>query len=447
MKRDPIVLGRDYVLSGEDIGKTRPNANVLIVGTTGCGKSVSVILPTMARLENSNPILNYAKPRDACAMARYLEHKGYKVDILDIAHPDRSTISFDPLLSVESYEDIDSLSAFIVDGVITHTTDDYWQAKSKSLLAALTASVCLDDVKVKKKKSMLEVLRLFDETLPVDNGLAVVSRLHMYFKRIERDNPGCYAVREYNAWESLPFKTASCVRDTLASALNMFFPESIRKMMQQKPQFDVKKFCSGKEAVIIITDAMEKNQNYYANLFYRDTERQLLRYAAACPNGELPREVRYFFDDFACTAPIEGFANDISLFRAAGISAVMLLQSERQLEAVYKDDAAVIRQNCAVYAYFPGGFDDRSCEIVSRRMGLPYDEILYAPLGKVFIMQSGQKPVHIYRYDTLESEEYREYLEISGNRIKKKRNIRAPMDKTVTKEKSSKCLEPEVTIA
>ena len=99
--------------------------------------------------------------------------------------------------------------------------------------------------------------------------------------------------------------------------------------------------------------------------------------------------MRYIFDDFACTAPIQGFASDISLFRSAGLSAILLLQSEQQLEAMYKEEAAVIRQNCAVYAYFPGGFDNRSCEIVSKRMDLPYDEVLYAPMGKVFVMRSG----------------------------------------------------------
>ena len=431
MKRDPIVLGRDYILSGEDIGKTRPNANALIVGTTGCGKSVSVILPTMARLENSNPILNYAKAADAYAMVRYLKYKGYRVQILDIAHPDKSTISFDPLRMVRSYEDIDSLAASIVDSVITRTNDDYWQAKAKSLLAALIAAVC-EDGKCKKEYGMIDVLKLFDKTLPEESANGVYTVLASVFRKLGHDDPCCYAMREYNAWASLPFKTASCVRDTLSSVLSMFFPEAIRRMMRDKPQFDVEKFCAGKEAVVIITDALESSQCYYANLFYRDTERQLLRYASDCPGGELPREVRLFFDDFACTAPIKGFANDISLFRSAGISAVMLLQSEQQLEAIYKEDAPVIRQNCAVYAYFPGGFDDRSCEIVSKRMGLPYEEILYAPLGKVFIMQSGQKPVHICRYDTLDSDEYREYLAVTS--LERRRRLNVKIHRAAEKE-------------
>lgn len=417
MRRDSIVLGNNYILPGSDVGKTRPNANALVVGISGCGKSTSVILPTVGRMEHSNPILNYAKEPDAYAMARYLKAKGYKVHILNINHPEKSTVSFDPVLSIESYEDIDSLSAAIVDAAIKQTVDDYWQAKAKPLNASLITAALMT-AKEKSSPGMADVLNLFDKLLPHENGYSVETPLDNMFYELEKAAPGCYAVREYSAWHSLPYRTASCVRDTLAAALSLVFPESIRKMMQEKTQFDAEHFSNNKEALIVITSAIDPSQAYYANLFYRDTERQLLRYASTCPNGELPREVRYIFDDFACTAPMQGWANDISLFRSAGLSAIMLLQSEQQLEAIYKDDAPIIRQNCAVYAYFPGGFDDKSCEIVSKRMCLPYDEVLYAPLGKVFIMQSGKKPVHIQRYDTLNSEEYLEYLE--ANKMKRK---------------------------
>lgn len=409
MKRDPIVLGEDYILSGDDIGSTRPNGNALIVGTTGCGKSTSVVIPTMGRSCHSNPILSYAKETDALAMARYLRKRGYEVNILNIMRPEKSTISFDPLMSVESYEDIDSLAAGIIDATIKTTVDDYWQLKAKPLLASLIG-VAIARSEDDKGASMKDVLELFDRLMPEEDGYSVRTFLDETFKIFESQDPGSYIVREYNAWHSLPYRTAACVRDTLASSLSAVFPESVREIMRDKPQFDVNKFANNKEALIVITSAIETSQQYYANLFYRDTERQLLRYAAECPGGELPREVRYVFDDFACTAPIQGWANDISLFRSAGISAIMLLQSEQQLEAIYAKDAPTIRQNCSVYCYYPGGFDDRSCEIVSKRMGIPYEEVLYAPLGKVFIMQSGHKPVHILRYDTLGSDEYKEYV-------------------------------------
>ena len=412
MKRDPIVLGHDYILPGYDVGVTRPNANALIVGTTGCGKSTSIIIPTVCRMEYSNPIMHYAKEKDAHYMFNYLKSKGYKVHILNIAHPNKSTVVFDPILSIESYADIDSLASTIVDAAIRHTVDDYWQAKTKPLLASLITATLMTSEN-SKTIGITNILELFDNLIPYENGCSVETSLDDMFLKLDRAVPGCYAVREYNSWHSLPYRTASCVRDTLAAALSTVFPEAIRKMMKCKPQFDIESFANNKEALIVITSAIEPYQHYYANLFFRDTVRQLLRYAVSRPDGELPREIRYIFDDFACTAPIKGFGNDISLFRAAGLSAIMLLQSEQQLEAIYKDDASIIRQNCAVYAYFPGGFDDKSCEIVSKRMGLPYDEILYAPLGNVFIMQSGKKPVHIARYNTLNSKEYQEYIKIN----------------------------------
>ena len=140
MKRDPVVLGENYILSGDDVGKTRPNANVLIDGTTGCGKSTSTLFPTVARSEHSNPILSYAKEADAYKMARYLNTLGYTCRILNIANPEKSNISFDPMLSIESYADIDALSAAIINATIKKTVDDYWNAKAKPLSSSLIAA-------------------------------------------------------------------------------------------------------------------------------------------------------------------------------------------------------------------------------------------------------------------------------------------------------------------
>lgn len=409
MVRDPVVLGENYILPGDDVGRERPNANVLIVGTTGCGKSTSTVLPTAARLERSNPVLSYAKEADAYRMALYLGRKGYRCHILNIARPERSTISFDPVLSLASYEDIDSLSSAIVDSTIEKATDDYWNAKAKPLLSSLIAAVIM--VGEDDSCGMADVLRLFDRVLPKENGSGVSSAADGLFRELQSASPGCYAVREYNAWKSLPYKTASCCRDTLSASLSAVFPEAIRAMMRKKPQLNIKRFVKNKEALIVITSAVESSQQYYANLFYRCLIRQLLRYSVDCPGGELPREIRLIFDDFACTCPISGFENDISLFRSAGISAILLLQSESQLEAVYaREGASIIRQNCAVYVYFPGGMDDLSCEIVSKKMDLPYEEILYAPMGRVYVMQSGRRPVQVPRYDTLHSQEYADYL-------------------------------------
>lgn len=73
----------------------------------------------------------------------------------------------------------------------------------------------------------------------------------------------------------------------------MVFLESIRKTMREKSSFEMERFDNRKEAVIVITGAVEAPQ-YYVSLFFWQTERQLLRYSAIYPHGKLPWEIRLF---------------------------------------------------------------------------------------------------------------------------------------------------------
>lgn len=410
MQRDSVVLAKDYILDGSEVGVTRANDNQLIVGCSGTGKSTSTFFPTLARMSHCNPVAGYAKSIDAYRMAQFMESKGYQVDILDVEQPQRGTICFDPMRFVASYEGIEALSSTIVHSSLQKSVDDYWNSKAKPVLSCLIAAALM----TKKRPGFADVLHLFNQMLIEEEVSGISTGLHSMFRKIESRSPNCFAAREYRTYCSLPFKTASCIRDTLSAALSAVFPEAIRESLDGKNQIDFNAFAEKKCAIFVISNAVDTAHSCYVNLFYRTCIRQLLRIASEQKSGSLPRAVRFLFDDFACTTPIEGFEKDISLFRAAGMSAMILLQSETQLEAIYgSSKAAIIRQNCPVYVYYPGGFDDRTCELVSKRMNLPYEDILYAPLGKVFIMQAGRKPVHIDRYDTFQSEEYKEYCQIA----------------------------------
>ena len=415
MKRDPFVLGQNYILSGDDIGKARPNRNVMVVGTPGCGKTTSILIPSLARAENSNPILSLPKERDAYAMKAFLESKEYEVDVLNLVNPEKSTVSHDPVLRTTSIRDIENLSATIVNSTIKKSNDDYWEKKGITFLKAIITGTLMtanDD----ENPGMEDVLKMFSKCIPREKGFSIETDLDEMFQTINKADPGCTCAREYFAITSLATRTASCIIDTVACALSSVFPDSIRQMMKAKPQFDIEGFTKKKKALILITSSEDANVNLFANLVYRDIEKGLIRFANSCPRAELPREVIFYFDDMFCSAPLDGFARDLSLFRSAGMSACLFLQSELQLDAVYKEEAPIIRQNCATYVFFPGGFDDKAADLVSRRMGVPMEEVLFAPYGSVFVMESGsgRKPVQIPRYNTFESVEYEQYLKASS---------------------------------
>lgn len=411
---DPIILAEDYILYGSEIGVTRPNDNVIIEGCAGVGKTVSCLLPTVFAMKNNSAVMSLPKEGEAYKMARYLRAKGFHTEILNLNDPLKSTVGYDPMDHVRSGTDIESLTTAIVYSVICHTNDDYWSIKAKQLLGALmdAAKRCNPEAGFQK------VFDLFDKLNVQNEGNGIFTILDDFFERVAANAPDCYAVREYNSFKMLPYKTAVCVRDTLSGVLNAMFPEDIRVMMQNKKKIEFESLAKEKSVLILVSSSSEAWQKYYTNLFFGTCIRSLLKYADCCPENRLPRPVRLLFDDFACSSRIEGFESKLSLFRSAGLSAVIMLQSQSQLESIYgHEKAAIIRQNCPVHLFFPGGLDERSAELVSKKMNLDFEDVLYAPLGDCFIMQSGKKPVVCARYNTLKSKEYRKYLKIVNETV------------------------------
>lgn len=410
---DPIVLAEDCIING-GVGQTIPNYNVLVVGGTGTGKSSSVNYPTMFEMKETSMIATFPKPKEGRQMADYLREGEYTTPILDLYEPEKSTIGFDPLQYVCSYDDIEELANLSVMSVIQRTVDDYWQRKAVPLVGAMIAATLMtvDDA------TFADVLDMFDRMQINEYGYGISTGLDSLFEQLKEKAPGSYAVREFYNFRSLPVKTASCVRDTAAACLSAMYPESIRKLMRTKKSIDFIKLATEKTALFILTSPVNTSLNCFANLVYGTAIKQLLTYAAECEDCRLPREVRLVFDDFAVgCSKIHNFANYMSIFRSAGISAIILLQSESQLYAHYgEQDGQTIINNVSTYCYFSGGMDLTTCEHVAKRINKPLDSVLYSPLDRIYIMQAGQKPKITNRYPILKDERY---LEIRKSGMRK----------------------------
>lgn len=408
MGTDSVVLAQ-----GVTMAQGLPNDNVVVVGCSGTGKSLSVEYPTLFGLEKSSIIANFAKPYEAFSMARSFKKRGYRTLICDLEEPARGNISFDPLQYLASYSDVAELANQIVHSSLEKAKDDYWNAKSKPLLEMLICASLM----TQENASWTDVLDLFDELQIEEHGSQISTALDGFFNRIHRFNPHCLAAREYNSLKNLPIKTAGCCRDNLAACLSAIFPEEIRLGMHEKPHIDFERLASERTALFIIGST--NSTQLFANLLYDTAIRVLLKYAQRCPGGKVPVPVKLVFDDFACSAPIQAFPKMISVFRAAGISAMLLLQSESQLRGIYGEEHAMtILNNCSCYVYFPGGMDLTTCRHVAERMDTALDQVLYAPPGKVFVMMSGHRPMVKPRYPIFEDQRYLDMIRPPGGRDK-----------------------------
>ncbi len=406
---DKVILGQGCYVE-DDPGHTRPNDNQVLVGATGSGKSLSSLTPTLLHLADSSLLGSYSKAGEARKQGIYLASCGYDVKICDLARPEGSDVGFDVLRYVGSYDDLKGLASQIIQSAVGKTRDEYWNVKAEALLGGFMASVMMTK---REEASMADVLELIDQCDVIEGRDSFTTPIDRYFDQFKKQAPKSYASREFSKWRSLPYRTAACVLDTLSAALSATFPESTRKLMRRKEQLDFRWLAREKAALLLITSPVNTSLHFFANLMCHQAVQELLEFSEECPGQRLPRPVKLAFDDFACSAPIKDFPQQISIFRSAGISAILCIQSESQLRSLYGEDGATtILNNCSAYAYFPGGMDLTTCRNISARYDLPLSDVLYAPVGNVFVMRSGQKPVIVPRYDTLHSPEYRRYLRV-----------------------------------
>lgn len=87
-----------------------------------------------------------------------------------------------------------------------------------------------------------------------------------------------------------------------------------------------------------------------SNLFFEQALQELCNYADnKCSDGRLPIAVRFILDDFATNVKINEFPRIVSCIRSRGISAMMMIQSEAQLQAAYGEDGQTIISSADTY--------------------------------------------------------------------------------------------------
>ena len=411
MSNDRMILADGYELDYDQVHNL-PNTNIVVVGGTGSGKTVSIYDSNLMYSTGSG-INVHAKEDNVFCFADFFKSNGHHTPILNLVRPEESPYGHDPLRYVESFDDITNLSSSIVNADPQYrqsTADPYWNKSAVQLLDAITGLAMVRD----KEAPYTDVLELFDDMRIDTSGSIISTSLDSLVDHLADRDPKSFIVRSFRAFTHLPAKTAGCVYDTLSTALHEMFPESIRQLMRKKKTINIESIACHPTMVFVITSPLNTSTYRFSNLFVKQAIDQLSKFAQRQKDHKLPIPVKLCFDDFDAS-PILGFDQSISIFRAMGISTMMLLQSESQLENTYGSAAATtIINNCSTYIYLSGGMDLKTSQSISTRLNRPLEDVLYAPVGKVFVFQAGRKPFVGDRYKTFEDPKY---LSIMSKRI------------------------------
>ena len=391
--------------------ETGSNNNDLIIGPTGAGKTRYYVKPNLLSASESL-IVTDTKGNLRRELEPALKDAGYEILQLDLTNPNES-IGYNPFDNIEYDEERDEYSqkdiATVADalyGNVSATKEPYWDEAGKALLRSIVA--CILETTKKEDHNIYSVRKMF-ELVKIGGKNGGQSPYASLMESLQAKKPDSYAASQYEyAISESVGTTSNCIRMMTGNKLGQYLAKEIDDLLRREERINIKELANKKTAVFVTISDMDRSQDALANLFYTQALQTLCRYAdKECEDSCLPIPVRFILDDFATNACIPDFDKKISVIRSRGISVSIILQSLTQLQEMYGDSAArTIVNGCDTILYL-GGQDLSTAHYIGTRINKSDFEVLTMPKSHAWLLQRGQKPELVKRYELTSHPRYK----------------------------------------
>ena len=389
MDKNMMILGQNQYYS-LDCYKTQLNNNVLVVGTSGAGKTRSIVTPNLLQATGSY-VVSDPKGTLYTKYKSRLENEGYVVKKLDFTEPEKSA-HYNFFKYIRNTQDIVKISHMLIyQKKSGGHMDPFWDEASQLLIQAMIAY--LREAPPVKDHNLASIQRLVSMCQlegDMDFGKTPLDEMIMSHGK---KNPESYALSAYTKFRVAASKTLRSILITINARLGSYDTPELG-MMMKKDDIDITSIGQRKTALFVVVSDTDRSLDGLVNIFFSQAMNELCRYAdKECEDGRLPIPVRFILDDFATNCKIEEFPRMVASIRSRGISTMLLIQSEAQLKEGYGADDKTIIGNCDTYVYL-GGNDVDTAKSVAERCDVPLRKILNMPVGTNWIFRRGQEPVN-----------------------------------------------------
>ena len=410
VKDNELIIAKDLSYD-MDCYKTRRNNNVLVVGASGAGKTRGIVIPNILQATGSYIICD-PKGNLHKKYGKYLESKGYNVVNVDFTDPEKSS-KYNCFYYIRKPKDILAIAHTIMyanNDSRCSRMDPFWDQAGELLLSAIIGY--LWEFRPEEDWTFSSISKLVNACEIIEDSPERNNALDRIMEEAGRANPKSFAVSQYRKFRVAAGRTLKSIMITVNGKLaDMDVPEVNEMMSDNEVNFeDVGKQLT---AVFVGISDTERSMDGLANIFYTQAMNILCETADKEESSSLPVPVRFILDDFATNCKITDFPRMIASIRSRGISAMLMIQSEAQLQAGYEKDANTIVSNCDTYVYL-GSNDVDTSQNVARRCDVPVGKILYMPVGSTWVFRRGERPVNVESFE-LEDFEESKMKECSGN--------------------------------
>lgn len=425
MKNTDTIVSKTVFLDS-DTYQTQRNNNILVVGSSGGGKTRHVVMPNLLQLYGSYVI---SDPKGSLyrEFAPYFRQHGYDIQVLNLLEPEQSDIynPFHYLWTETDYIRFAHNLMYALGGD-SLMADPFWDMSGQLLLTALVSVVC--EYWERNENHLGTLMDILGACEVREDDESFKNAIDVMMEEVkERETDRAFAVRQYAKFKQAAGKTMKSILITINAKLGVLDTEIVRAVLGdeeaatwtyfnvdgEKREIDIKNIGKEKTAVFVISSDTDHSLDIIANVFYTQVFQELCRYADnECAGGRLPVPVRFILDDFAASARIPDFETLIATIRSREISVMAILQSESQLWAQYKHHAQTIIGNCDTYLYL-GGNDLETARNIAERLNCPVGNVLYMETGKMYVFVRGRLPLLDDRYPLEEHPAYQELRELS----------------------------------
>ena len=199
------------------------NANALIFGASGAGKSRFFLSPNLLQA-NASYVITDPSGDVMQGFGAFLKEQGYIVKCLNVANMNRSC-RFNPLYYIRSAKDIPVIANCLMEntkkGGGNSGGDDFWPKTTQALLCAIFGY--LFEVEPIEKRNFYNALNLLRKA-PVDENAdeTVETEFDRMFQLLGQKNPNSYAFNQYTTFKLAPTKTALSILISTAVLISTY---------------------------------------------------------------------------------------------------------------------------------------------------------------------------------------------------------------------------------
>ena len=431
------------------------NKNIVVIGGSGSGKTRFFVKPSVMQMNCSMVITDPKgtlieecgkmlakgppkKDKNGNIMkdkSGKVVHEPYVIKVLNTINFSKS-LHYNPFAYIRSEKDILKLVTTIIvntKGEGEKASEDFWVKAERLLYTALIAFIWYEGDE--EEKNLNTLLDLLNESETREEDETYQNPVDMLFEELEAKEPQHFAVRQYKKYKMAAGKTAKSILISCGARLAPFDIAELREIMSYD-EMELDKIGDRKTALFLIMSDTDTTFNFVIAMLQSQLFNLLCDKADDVYGGRLPVHVRVIADEFANIGQIPQFDKLIATIRSREISASIILQSQSQLKAMYKDSADTILGNCDT-TLFLGGKEKTTLKEMSellgketidlyntsetrsnqKSFGLNYqktgkqlmteDEIAVMDGGKCILQIRGARPFFSDKYDITKHKNYR----------------------------------------